>query len=197
LPWALPPARASRNSHVEQGTGPDPVLPPLKKELVPTVNVAKATGWPADRTPIPADGTRVTRFASDLAHPRWLYVLPNGDVLVAETAAPERPEEGKGIKAWFMGMFMKKAGSATAEREPHHASARHERRRRRGYAHDLRGQPELAVRHGARRQRLLCREHRRHREATRTRRARRSFPDRPSRSPTCRPARATITGPRA
>ena len=80
---------------------------------MPTVNVAKATGWPVGRTPIPADGTRVTRFADDLAHPRWLYVLPNGDVLVAETAAPERPEEGKGIKAWFMGMFMKKAGSAT------------------------------------------------------------------------------------
>ena len=99
---------------VEQGTGPDPVLPPFKKEVVPTVNVAKATGWPAGRTPIPAEGTRVTRFAGDLAHPRWLYVLPNGDVLVAETAAPERPEEGKGIKAWFMGMFMKKAGSATA-----------------------------------------------------------------------------------
>jgi glucose/arabinose dehydrogenase len=54
---------------------------------------------------------QVTAFARDLDHPRWLYVLPNGDVLVAETDAPPRPEEGKGLKAWFMSFFMKRAGS--------------------------------------------------------------------------------------
>ena len=97
---------------IEQGMGPDPVLPPPSKELIPTVKVADATGWPAGKAPIPAEGTKVTRFAGDLAHPRWLHVLPNGDVLVAETAAPERPEENRGLKAWFMGLFMKKAGSA-------------------------------------------------------------------------------------
>ena len=44
----------------------------------------------------------VSAFASGLDHPRWLYVLPNGDVLVAETNAPPRPDDGKGIKGWFM-----------------------------------------------------------------------------------------------
>jgi glucose/arabinose dehydrogenase len=97
---------------VERGMGPDPVLPPPRKELIPTVQVADAKGWPPGRTPIPAEGNKVTRFAADLDHPRWLYVLPNGDVLVAESSAPPRPEEGKGVKAWIMGLFMKKAGSA-------------------------------------------------------------------------------------
>jgi glucose/arabinose dehydrogenase len=61
---------------------------------------------------VPAAGLSVTAFASGLDHPRWLLVLPNGDVLVAETAGPPRPEDGKGLKGWFMKMFMKKAGSA-------------------------------------------------------------------------------------
>jgi glucose/arabinose dehydrogenase len=55
---------------------------------------------------------QVAAFAGGLDHPRWLYVLPNGDVLVAETDAPSRPEEGKGLKAWFMRLFIKRAGSA-------------------------------------------------------------------------------------
>ena len=96
---------------VEAGMGPDPALPPPRKTLIPTVHVAKATGWPPGQTPTAAAGLRVTQFASGLDHPRWLYVLPNGDVLVAESAAPPKPP-AKGIKAWFMKMFMKKAGSA-------------------------------------------------------------------------------------
>ena len=58
-----------------------------------------------------APGTRVAAFARDLDHPRWLYVLPNGDVLVAETNAPPKPEDGKGIKGWVMGQVMKTAGA--------------------------------------------------------------------------------------
>lgn len=81
------------------------------KTLIPTINVASATGWAVGTTPIPAPGTRVARFAEGLSHPRWVYVLPNGDVLVAESSAPPRPEDGKGIKGWFMKQFMKKAGS--------------------------------------------------------------------------------------
>jgi glucose/arabinose dehydrogenase len=53
----------------------------------------------------------VAAFATDLDHPRWLYVLPNGDVLVAETNAPPKPEDGKGIKGWVMGLVMKRAGA--------------------------------------------------------------------------------------
>src|SRR6185503_13564961 len=84
---------------IAQGTGPNPTLPTPVTTLVPTVNVAKATGWPSGGKPIAAEGLVVTRFAEGLDHPRWLYVLPNGDVLVAETNAPPRPENSKGIKA--------------------------------------------------------------------------------------------------
>jgi len=95
------------------GEGPQPTLPPPTKTLIPTVNVAPATGWPAGKTPVAANGMRVTAFATGLSHPRWLHVLPNGDVLVAESSAPPRPEDGKGVKGWVMRQLMKKAGSAT------------------------------------------------------------------------------------
>ena len=97
---------------VEDGTGPDPRLPAPDTSLIPTVKIAPAIGWPDGARPIAAQGTEVVAFADGLDHPRWLYVLPNGDVLVAETAAPERPEDGKGIKGFFMGKAMKRAGSA-------------------------------------------------------------------------------------
>jgi glucose/arabinose dehydrogenase len=96
---------------VSAGTGPDPILPSPTRALVPTINVAPATGWPAGAKPLAAPGTTVSQLAEGLSHPRWLYVLPNGDVLVAESSAPPRPEDGKGIRAWFMGKLMKKAGS--------------------------------------------------------------------------------------
>jgi len=97
---------------VEDGTGPDPKLPPPEKSLIPLVNIAPAVGWSNGARPVAAEGLRVAAFADGLDHPRWLYVLPNGDVLVAETAAPERPEEGKGVKGFFMKQAMKDAGSA-------------------------------------------------------------------------------------
>jgi glucose/arabinose dehydrogenase len=93
------------------GIGPDPTLPEPSKSLVPTVKVAEAKGWPAGAKPVAASGLEVKAFATGFVHPRWLLVLPNGDVLVAETNAPPRPEEGKGFKAWFMKLFMKKAGA--------------------------------------------------------------------------------------
>jgi glucose/arabinose dehydrogenase len=97
---------------VEAGMGANPQLLSPNQTIVPTVHVATAKGWPDGATPVAADGLRVSAFATGLEHPRWLYVLPNGDVLVAETNAPARPEEGKGIKALFMRLFMKKAGGA-------------------------------------------------------------------------------------
>jgi glucose/arabinose dehydrogenase len=92
--------------------GPDPMLPEPTRTLIPTVQIAPARGWPDGVTPKAAPGAQVRAFATGLQHPRWIYVLPNGDVLVAETAAPERPEEGKGIKGRVMASYMKKAGSA-------------------------------------------------------------------------------------
>jgi glucose/arabinose dehydrogenase len=93
------------------GFGPNPVLPPPDETLIPTVNVAPATGWPAGAEPTPAPGLQVAAFAEDLDHPRWLYVLPNGDVLVAETNAPPRPEDSGGIRGWVMDLLMGRAGA--------------------------------------------------------------------------------------
>jgi glucose/arabinose dehydrogenase len=97
---------------VEAGFGPQPQLPPPHPTLLPTVKVADAVGWPAGAKPTPAAGFAVNAFATGLDHPRWLYVLPNGDVLVAETNAPPRSQDKKGIRGWLMGLFMKKAGAA-------------------------------------------------------------------------------------
>jgi glucose/arabinose dehydrogenase len=95
------------------GTGPRPTLPEPTKTLIPTVKVAAAIGWVPGTKPKAAPGLEVGPFATGLVHPRWLYVLPNGDVLVAETNAPSRPEEGKGVRGWAMKRMMKKAGAAT------------------------------------------------------------------------------------
>src|SRR5688572_26235644 len=93
-------------------TGPNPTLPEPNSTLIPTVKIAPAKGWPAGVTPKAAPGTRVAAFATGLQHPRWVYVLPNGDLLVAETNAPERPEDSKGIRGRIMASYMKKAGAA-------------------------------------------------------------------------------------
>lgn len=96
---------------VSDGFGPSPQLPEPNKTLIPTVNVAPAIGWPQGAKPVAAAGTQVAAFAEGLDHPRWLYVLPNGDVLVAETNAPPKPEDGKGIRGWIMGKAMSRAGA--------------------------------------------------------------------------------------
>jgi glucose/arabinose dehydrogenase len=98
---------------LEAGMGPAPQLPEPKKQTIPTVQVAEARGWPTGQAPTAAQGLTVTAFANGLDHPRWLLALPNGDVLVAETNAPPKPDDGKGIKGWFMKQTMKKAGAAT------------------------------------------------------------------------------------
>jgi glucose/arabinose dehydrogenase len=97
---------------VDAGIGPTPQLPPPHKTLIPTVNVAKADPWPAGRGPQAVAGTRVNAFATGLDHPRWLHVLPNGDVLVAESNQPPKPEgSGGGVRAWVMGKMQARAGA--------------------------------------------------------------------------------------
>ncbi|MHB1246198.1 MAG: PQQ-dependent sugar dehydrogenase [Sulfuriferula sp.] len=95
----------------QAGVGPHPELPQPHPTLIPTVHIAPAKGWPPGATPTAAHGLVVKAFATGLAHPRWLYVLPNGDVLVAESNAPPKPEDGKGIKGWIMKLVMKRAGA--------------------------------------------------------------------------------------
>jgi glucose/arabinose dehydrogenase len=97
----------------EQTYGAKPALPAPENSLVPTVNVAKAVGWPAGGKPIAAAGMAVNAFATGLDHPRTLLVLPNGDVLVAETNAPSRPDEERGIKGWITKLVMSRAGAQT------------------------------------------------------------------------------------
>lgn len=94
--------------------GPDPQLPaPRKARLIPTVNIAEAKGWPAGAKPTAGGGLEVQALATGLDHPRWLFVLPNGDVLVAETNAPRRPKDEEGVKAKVMKKMMAKAGAGT------------------------------------------------------------------------------------
>lgn len=92
-------------------TGANPTIPAPNKTLIPTVNIAPAKGWPQDGKPKAAVGLGVKAFAKDLEHPRWLFVLPNGDVLVAESNGPERPEDGKGIRGWVYKTLQKRAGA--------------------------------------------------------------------------------------
>ena len=101
----------SSSLQVSDGTGPSPKLPEPNKTLIPTVNIAPAIGWPEGAKPTAAAGTQVAAFAEGLDHPRWLYVLPNGDVLVAETNAPPKPDDSSGIRGWVMKKVMGKAGA--------------------------------------------------------------------------------------
>src|SRR5450830_654869 len=96
---------------VSDGIGAKPTLPPPNKSLITTVNTAKAVGWPAEAKPTVAKGLAVNAFAEGLDHPRWLYELPNGDVLVAETNSPPKPDDGKGIRGWIMKKVMAHAGA--------------------------------------------------------------------------------------
>jgi glucose/arabinose dehydrogenase len=95
--------------------GPRPTLVSPVNTVLPTVHIAPASPWPEGKLPTAAPGTQVSAFASGLDHPRWLLVLPNGDVLVAETNAPPRQEESKGLMAWVktkvMGQVMARAGA--------------------------------------------------------------------------------------
>ncbi|WP_302173950.1 sorbosone dehydrogenase family protein [uncultured Hydrogenophaga sp.] len=98
------------------GTGPHPELPAPQRTLIPTVNIAPAVGWPIGATPTAAQGTRVVAFAQGLSHPRWLLLLPNGDLLVAESNAPAKGTQNSAgllerIKGWVMAKVMQRAGA--------------------------------------------------------------------------------------
>src|SRR4051794_12329740 len=95
----------------EQSYGASPTLPAPQSSLLPTVNIATAKGWPSGAKPVAANGMAVNAFATGLDHPRTVYVLPNGDVLVAESNAPPKPDDAKGIKGFIMKQVQKWAGA--------------------------------------------------------------------------------------
>ena len=107
LAGCSPPLRPAGVSVV----GTQVVLPAPEPSWLPTVNIAPARGWPDGGAPTGAPGTRVQAFARGLDHPRWLLVLPNGDVLVAETNAPDRPGDSGGLRGWIAKWLMARAGA--------------------------------------------------------------------------------------
>jgi glucose/arabinose dehydrogenase len=100
---------------VEQGYGPSPTLPNPNPTLIPTVNVAPASAWPDGVAPKPGEGLKVEAFAKVLDHPRWLHVLPNGDVLVAESNEPARQDNAgfslRSLENWVAGLVMSQVGA--------------------------------------------------------------------------------------
>jgi glucose/arabinose dehydrogenase len=110
----LPLAACGDSSKIpEQATeGSRPTLPEPNSTLLPTVHIATAKGWPAGQMPTAAPGFTVTTFAKDLNHPRHILVLPNGDVLVAESNAPnDRPDDAKGVKGYVYRAVQDRAGA--------------------------------------------------------------------------------------
>ncbi len=101
------------------GTGPNPTLPEPASKIIPTIHVAPAKPWPGGTAPIVAAGLKVQAYATGLDHPRWLYVLPNGDVLVAETNGPTDKDKGGqgGIRAVVQKHEMKEAGATVPSPE--------------------------------------------------------------------------------
>src|ERR1700704_3461443 len=96
---------------VAQTFGPSPILPPPEHKLIPTVAIATPAPWPAGSKPAAANGMAVNAFATGLDHPRTVYVLPNGDVLVAETNTPPNPDDARGIKGFVFKLAQKWAGA--------------------------------------------------------------------------------------
>lgn len=112
---ALPLAACNEKSTIAAGEdfGPSPKLVAPNKTLIPTLNMSKAVGWPEGAKPKAAEGMTVAAFATGLDHPRTVYVLPNGDVLVAESNAPPNEAASFSIKGWVQGLVMKRAGAKT------------------------------------------------------------------------------------
>jgi glucose/arabinose dehydrogenase len=105
------------NFDVSSQIGPEPVLPAPSASLLPDLKVAEVVGWSDGQTPSVPDGFTITAYASDLANPRTVHTLPNGDVLVVQSKAPpgkplERPKDI--IRGFIMGMA---SGSPESEKE--------------------------------------------------------------------------------
>lgn len=108
---ALAGCGANATLPVKTQAGANPQLPPPTPERIPTVDIAPAEGWTGGGKPQAVPGFQVNAFARGLDHPRWLYVLPNGDVLVAESNAPAESQSEGGLKGWVMKRVMERAGA--------------------------------------------------------------------------------------
>ncbi len=181
---------------VAAGIGPNPTLPKPAESLIPTVNIAPAIGWPDNAAPQVAAGLAVQPFAEGLDHPRWLAVLPNGDVLVAETNAPPKPEDGNGIKGWIMKLVMKRAGAGVPSANRITLLRDTNGDGRADLAHAVPAEFALAVRHAARRRHAVRGRHRRGARISLHVRRDQNRGGRARRWSSCPPVRSTTTGPR-
>ncbi len=94
----------------EPAWGSTPSIPPPKPQgSIPTLKMPTAQGWSPGQTPIAAPGLKVNAFATGLKHPRWIDVLPNGDVLIAESTSIPRPP--RSIFDYAMVSTMKRAAA--------------------------------------------------------------------------------------
>jgi len=94
----------------EPAWGSAPVVPAAKPQgSIPTLKMPTAAGWPDGQRPVAAPGLKVNAFATDLNHPRWIHVLPNGDVLVAE--ATQVPVPAESVFDYAMQATMRRAGA--------------------------------------------------------------------------------------
>ena len=145
----------------QASTGPNPPIPEPSKSVLPTVNIAPAKGWRGRRQADRGRGLAVTAFATgSRSSALALLCCRTATCWSPRPTRRERPEEGKGIKGWVMTGGAEAGRRRRAERQPHHAAARRRRRRRAGDADRVSRRPQLAVRHGAGRQRSLRRQHR-------------------------------------
>lgn len=101
----------SKQLNLSREFGSAPELTEPAESVPPTMNPAKAVGWPEGGGPVPAPGMSVTAFAQGLEHPRWVLPLPNGDVLVAESDRPEGSLGIKGVTGWVASKVMNYAGA--------------------------------------------------------------------------------------
>lgn len=108
--FALVACSSSAEDPIDIGFGANPELPQPSKQLLPTVNIAEAEMWPDGMMPTAATGLNITEFTKELDHPRWIYQLPNGDVLVTESNAPKK-EISTGLMGWIQTKVMTKAGA--------------------------------------------------------------------------------------
>ncbi len=92
-----------------QDVGREPVFTPARSQTIPTIGIAEASGWKQGEAPSPARALSVSRFAQGLSHPRSLFRLPNGDILVAETNRPAHVPGG--IVDRITDYYLTKAGA--------------------------------------------------------------------------------------
>jgi glucose/arabinose dehydrogenase len=98
---------------VAQVSGTDPLIVAPDAQTIPTVEVAAPVGWAEGQAPKAAAGLVVNRFAEGLEHPRVVYAMPNGDILVAESNAPGRVVTGgNAITNWIAGLLFSRAGAS-------------------------------------------------------------------------------------